>query len=485
MAIPSADEDAMSTITSGVDLTRWPGVGRWLRWRHARAVAQWPLFIVALAMIAHGLLGPQLAPKNLATVLTWVHLRGLVVVALLVAGNLFCLACPFMLPRQWLRRWVRPRRVWPRWLRGKVIAVALFAAFLFAYELFDLWASPWWTAWLIVGYFALALVIDGLFRGAAFCKHVCPLGQFNFTGSLISPLEIAVREPALCKDCHTKDCIRGRGRSGDERGCELWLFQPRKVGNMDCTFCLDCVHACPYDNVGVLARMPGEELWSDAWRSGIGRFSERPDVTALIALFVFGGLMNAFGMVSPIYALERWLARALGTGHEAPVLGLIFATGLIIEPFLLIGASAWATRRMTGSNGRLLTVAARYVPALAPLGMGIWAGHYAFHFLTGFWAFIPVIQSALIDAGLRWWARPRWDLGPLVSGDWLLPLEWGLMGLGWLGTLLVAHRIAEGEAPDHRWRAFAPWAVLATLLLAFGLWLMAQPMEMRAVSFGG
>jgi len=35
------------------------------------------------------------------------------------------------------------------------------------YEAFDLWESPWLTAWIIVAYFAGALVIDGFFRGAA------------------------------------------------------------------------------------------------------------------------------------------------------------------------------------------------------------------------------------------------------------------------------------------------------------------------------
>ena len=43
-----------------------------------------------------------------------------------------------------------------------------------------------------------------------------------------------------------------------QRGCELALFQPRKIGNLDCTFCLDCVHACPHDNVGIGCRVPGE-----------------------------------------------------------------------------------------------------------------------------------------------------------------------------------------------------------------------------------
>ncbi|HSG38871.1 MAG TPA: FesM, partial [Thermoanaerobaculia bacterium] len=96
-----------------MDLLRWPVVGRFLRWRHARTAMQLPLFVLALAMIAHGLLGPQLAPKNLATLLTWVHYRGALVLALLVAGNIFCMACPFMLPRELARRVFRPVRHWP------------------------------------------------------------------------------------------------------------------------------------------------------------------------------------------------------------------------------------------------------------------------------------------------------------------------------------------------------------------------------------
>jgi polyferredoxin len=64
---------------------------------------------VAIAMIVHGLFGPTLAPKNLATTMSWVHFRGVLVLVLLCAGNLFCMACPFMLVRQWARRWFHPR----------------------------------------------------------------------------------------------------------------------------------------------------------------------------------------------------------------------------------------------------------------------------------------------------------------------------------------------------------------------------------------
>ncbi len=115
------------------------------------------------------------------------------------------------------------------------MAVALIVLYLWSYEAFDLWDKPAATAWIIVGYFLAALVIDGFFRGASFCKYVCPIGQFHFVQSLASPLEIKIRQPDVCASCRTFDCIKG---NEDQRGCELKLFQPRKSGNMDCTFCL-------------------------------------------------------------------------------------------------------------------------------------------------------------------------------------------------------------------------------------------------------
>ena len=346
------------------DLLRVPGLGKLLGWRQARPLLQAPVLLVSILMILHGLFGPPLAPKNLATTLSWLHFRGVLVLVLLCAGNFFCLACPFMLVRQFARRFIKPRFDWPRVLRNKWISVALFVSILFTYELFDLWSSPWWTAWLILAYFITVLVVDGLFKHASFCKFVCPIGQFNFIASTLSPLEVKVRDQDVCTSCHTKDCIRGRREPSSDlvviRGCELALFQPRKVGNMDCTFCLDCVHACPHDNVGILSRLPGSELLSDPMRSGIGYFSRRKDLAALAIVFTFGALLNAFGMVSPVYAVERWLGRILHVSHEAPVLGVIFAFFLILEPVLLLGVAAWLTRAWSNIQGGLLPLMVRY-----------------------------------------------------------------------------------------------------------------------------
>jgi hypothetical protein len=117
---------------------------RWrafLRWKHARTCFQLPLFALAILLIVHGLAGPQLAPKNLATLGVWVHYRGALVLALLAAGNLFCLGCPLVLARDVVRRFVQPRLEWPRALRNKWLAIALLALVLYAYEAFDWWGD--------------------------------------------------------------------------------------------------------------------------------------------------------------------------------------------------------------------------------------------------------------------------------------------------------------------------------------------------------
>lgn len=482
-SIPASED-----LDSPLDLLRIPVLGKLLGWRYVRPVLQLPLLIVSALMILHGLFGPSLAPKNLATTLSWLHFRGALVLVLLCAGNFFCLACPFMLVRQAARKIFRPRFNWPRQLRNKWISVGLFVLILFTYELFDLWSSPWWTAWLIVGYFASVLLVDGLFKHASFCKFVCPIGQFNFVASTLSPFEVKVREHATCTKCNTKDCIRGRREPSTElvtiRGCELALFQPSKIGNMDCTFCMDCVHACPHDNIGILSRLPGSELLIDPLRSGIGYFSKRKDVAALVIVFCFGALLNAFGMVSPVYAVENWIGRVLHVNHEPPVLGLIFTFFLVIEPLVLLGIAVWLTRVWGHVNRSAIPLAVRYTYGLVPLGFGMWLAHYGFHFLTGLFTIIPVTQSAAASLGRAILGQPRWTLTG-IPANIVQVIEIGFLLLGFAGSLTVTLGLAEEDSPTHPMRVFIPWALVCTILWVASMWLIFQPMEMRATFMSG
>jgi cytochrome c oxidase assembly factor CtaG len=468
----------------GWDLLSVPIIGAALGRPRFRRAAQSAMFALALIVIADGLFGHQMSSMNLAGTLPWTHWRGLVVISLLAAGNFFCMACPFTLARDFGRRWLPARWRWPKRLRSKWLAVVLLAVYLWAYEAFSLWDSPWWTAWIIIGYFVASFVIDGLFRGASFCKYVCPIGQFNFAQSLVSPLEVKVRNADVCRACATYDCIRG---ADTRRGCELGLFQPKKSGNLDCTFCLDCVHACPHQNVGIIAVTPGSQITHDRYRSALGRLSQRMDVAALVLLLVFGAFVNAAGMIGPVAALERALQQRLGFGSLLPVTSALFVLALILAPLLLVALCGVVWRALCGGAIRLRELACRFGLTLAPLGFSMWVAHLAYHFLTGAASVIPVAQRVACDLGGSPLGRPNWTgAAALLPLDWLPSLQILLLDGGLLLTLYASWRVALlfSTRAGRALGLFAPWAGLAALLYASGVWIVSQPMEMRGLAPG-
>jgi len=453
-----------------------------LRWPHTRTLAQGVLLLLAVAVVIDGWLGPQtMSPMNLAGVLPWTYWRGLVVVGLLVAGNLFCFACPFMLPRALARSLLPARFSWPAVLRSKWLAVALLVLYLWAYEVFGIWDSPFWTAWIVLGYFVAALAVDGFFRGASFCKYVCPIGQFHFVQSAVSPFEVAVRSPERCTSCRSLDCIRGNAR---ERGCELELFQPRKAGNLDCTFCLDCVHACPHDNVGILAVAPTLDLARDPARSGVGRLSQRPDLAALALVLGFGAFVNAAAMVAPVVAFEARLSLALGLSGTSVVASGLLLLGLVALPLVLVVLCARVSQRACTDLPSWPRLACRFAFALVPLGFSMWLAHFGFHLATSFATAIPVIQRVVQQLGWSALGPPDWSLsGAGAPASWLLPFEILVLDLGLLASLYVAWRIARSlvSGPADQLRLVSPFAALAVALWIAGLWIFFQPMQMRGM----
>jgi hypothetical protein len=216
----------------------------------------------------------------------------------------------------------------------------------------------------------------------------------------------------------------------------------------------------------------------------LGRPLERKDLAALVLVFTFGALLNAFGMVSAVYVVQAWLSRLLGTTDRAPILAILFVIGLVVEPAVLLGWPPGGTRRATGSRRGLLAIATRYVFSLVPLGFGIWLAHYAFHFLTGVLTIVPVTQNALVELDWPVLGSPNWRLGGMRAGS-VYVLELGVLGLGLIDSWVVAVRLAREDHPEAPWRAYLPWALLHTVLWAAAVWLLAQPMEMRGTFLGG
>ncbi|MCY3834385.1 MAG: FesM [Chloroflexi bacterium] len=480
---------------AGMDVLQLPLIGRALRHRHGRLTLQLLFTLVALALVIDGFIGPQSAARNLATIAPWVHLRGIVVLALLLAGNLICMGCPFTLPRTLAKRLSIQGRRFPQRLRNKWVAILSLFTLFFAYEYFDLWASPWLTAWLIIGYFVASFILEAAFAESAFCKYVCPLGSFNMVYSTLSPTRVTVKSPAVCASCVGHECVRGSyapepliridqipgGADGEARqlrvahgpsgalGCGTELFAPQMRGNMDCTMCLDCVRACPHDNVSLFTRAAGAELGrADSW-------PRRWDMSLLVIALAFMGLSNAFGMVPPYYELQEWLALNLGVRSEFLALLLIFAAANLLLPLAAAVAAATLGRRFTGFSKRdsLRDTVAAFAPAFAPIGFGIWFAHYSFHLLVGPGLIVPVIQEFLGETGD--WARWSFSLDSNPIG--LLQLI--VLIAGFLWSLRLAQKTAHRLYRRKALLGFLPWALVSLLLMLAAWQIFTLPMEMR------
>ncbi len=251
---------------------------------------------------------------------------------------------------------------------------------------------------------------------------------------------------------------------------------------MDCTFCLDCVHACPHDNVGLLARPPGAELWNDRQRSGIGRFGRRPDLAALVLVLVFGAFANAAGMVGPVAQWQEQLTEWAGLSSPLLATTVFYLLALVVLPLLTVGGAAVLSRRWGRLKGDTLEVATRFAYTLVPLGFGMWLAHYSYHFLTSYDTVVPVAQRFASDLGLTSLGEPEWSSAccrPVTA--WLLPVEILFLDVGLLLSLYAGYRLAVSQSPrlSLAGKTLMPWALLMVLLFAAGVWILFQPMQMR------
>jgi ferredoxin len=304
----------------------------------------------------------------------------------------------------------------------------------------------------------------------------------------MSPAELQIRDAKACHACRTFDCIKGTRAAAEplrviRRGCELGLFLPGKVGNLDCTLCLDCVHACPHDNIGLVSRVPGLELLDLRRRSGIGRLTDRFDIAILAVVFTCAALANAFVMTAPAVAVERHLASFLQVRSEAIPLGVLFAVALVGVPAWLLGGAAAVTRAITSDRTTPVhLIARRYAFALIPLGFGVWLAHYGFHLLTGLLTVVPVTQSAAVD--LFGWAalgEPLWRWTGMSPGS-VFPIQIGLVAIGTCGSIGLMQAISFRDYPARAGRVSMTWIVVVMLLAAAALWIFGQPMDMRGLS---
>ena len=254
---------------------------------------------------------------------------------------------------------------------------------------------------------------------------------------------------------------------------------------------MDCVKACPHDNVAIYAMSPMREVSRDPLRSSIRKLSLRVDIAMVMLAIALAAFLNAAAMIQPGAAS---LARAglMISSRLQPVasLGATFLLGTVVAA--LAWSAAMVMRSMLPqSAGEAISsrhVFCRFALSLIPLGLGMWAAHLLFHFVTTMQSAWPLLQQFANDSGSRALGHPLWSSAMAgVSSQSLLPFQLFLLDAGLVLSLYAAWRVAKGmqSSTPRALRLVSPWAAGMIALYAFGFWVLLQPMQMRGMMMQG
>lgn len=436
-------------------------------------ITRWPQFLLRALLLAGFLLaiiagtaGTPVGNRNLAIVFVWIAWWALLILlAVPLAGRAWCSVCPIPMPGEWLqqgamlgprpgtrrlglnRRW--PRRLRNIWLQNAgFLLLALFSAVVLT--------SPLVTALVLAIFLLLATATALVYERRAFCRYLCPVGGFIGLYAQAAPLEVRVKDSAVCAAHREKTCYTG---SEDGYGCPWGLFPGALYKNTYCGLCMECLRTCPRDNVAFQIRPAGADLTVPRGR--------RLDEAAKAFIMLGSAAVYSAVMLGPWGALKDAAYQVGSLPWFVYALTFLLAT-LVLLPGLF-WLSVRAGRRLSQKRGNTKHAFIAFSYSLVPLGLGAWIA-----FSLGFvFANISYVLPVLSDP-LGW----GWDLlgtasfawTPLLSG--VTPLLQVLaLGGGLLWSTVVARRIAaeDGLTPA---RQALPVAFFHLLVTTGLLWLL-------------
>lgn len=432
--------------------------------------SRWPQFLVRSLTLAGfvftivaGFFGSRVGSHNFAIIFVWIAWwTALKLVFIPLGGRSWCSVCPIPLPGDWLQRggiieygrrrfglnlrW--PKRLKGYWLQsGGFLLLGLFSAVTLT--------DARVTAWILLTFFGLAIVLSLVFERRVFCSYVCPIGGFSGIYAKTAPVEVRVMDTAICAAHSEKTCYQS---------CPWGLYPVALRDSSQCGLCMECLRSCPSDNIAFTLRPFGADLASG---NKLIRQSERLD-EAFLALVMLGTALVFSAVFTGPWGGVKAAAFAIGTPAWLlyGLAFLVFTLAILPGAFVL---AVWAGQRWSGAKPQLRRAVSEQSQVLLPLGLFTWIA------FTISFAFPKVnyILSVVSDP-LGWgWdllgtANTKWS--PDVSGfSPILQVALLLVGLFWSAS--VAQRLASrGSRLDYR-QVF-PLLVFCMAFSLVMLWLL-------------
>jgi len=456
---------------------------RLMKWRGL----QFTLQAIGLAffgvIIYAGLFGTPKGINNIGSTITWLIWWALIPVTMLVAARGWCLACPWIAPANWLQRlafWRKGKRTLslnlkvPKFMRNFGLMLVLFLILHWANSNFDLAERPETTVYLALGLFSLAIVVSLVFEKNSFCRYVCPVGAIIAPYSLSAPIELRNKDAEVCRNCKTRDCVKG-----NERGyaCPMMIFPYAIDRNTHCILCTECVKTCPNDNISINIRRP----FLDIFKEGLG-FLRTRDVSlslSVISVVLLGAIpFHNLEMTSVYGSLSASLTGGLGVNETVLQTVLFLMTG-VIAVFIFLGCS-WLARRGGGdSQYGTKRIFIWFALAFIPLAISSHVAHNYFHLLEEGAIIIPNLSDPF---GFGWNLFGTAGASvTLLSPTIINNLQFLTIGFVFLASGYAMYRLSlnmfsrQGQA----FRIMSPMLILLTGIASFYIWVLSIPMNTR------
>ncbi len=417
------------------DLTRFSLVKTLLR-------SRWPQFLLTLfalsgflLIILAGWLGTPVGNRNAAIVLVWIVWWAALMLAIVpFLGRGWCAICPLPVAGEWLqrgallapqgkglgagRRW--PRRLRNIWLQNAAfVALALFSGVILT--------QPRLTSAVLLLLLLLAIGASLVFERRAFCRYLCPVGGFIGLYAQLAPLQLRVKDTAVCASHNQKTCYTG---SAEGYGCPWDVFPGGLMKNTSCGLCMECLRVCPYDNIALQLRPFGHDL---------SHISGRKLDEAYKAFIMLGSaLLYAAVYLGPWGNLKR-TAYSIGSlswlGYGLAFLGL--ALGILPGLFwLAVQAGRWLSRNPMPIRKAFVHLSY----ALLPLGLCAWVA-FSLSFVMANFSYLWPVLSDPLGWGWNLFGSADFPWKPYLGG--LVPsLQQVVLLLGFFWSGRTAHQIA-------------------------------------------
>lgn len=398
-----------------------------------------------------------------ATTMIWDLWHPLLAFTIILVGRLWCFACPIGAVGDWTQSVFSLKKKYPEKYRNLWIAVILFL-FIFAAErhLFMFTRNPPNTAYLLLFFTALAVVMGAIFEKRSFCRYICPIGLVLGVFSMLSAIELRCKSRKTCHDHDLKECIIG---SEAGKACPVGEFPQTMERNNHCIMCMECVKSCSKENIRISPRLPG----ADIIKSRKTHLDEAYLIHGIIVIFLFVMGMERLQFRNMIINFVR---------STAPFDTLIFRDffvnywrnmwAVIIFSLITLGAVGLmylsARASFSGKSTKQKFIDLSY--AFIPLSLSVYLAENTFRLLKGLFFMAGKIGEFF---GKVWESAIDFET---INDLQIILLIAGFIFTVWAGYL-ISKRISQSEKELQQ--GIVAMSVTAVVYLIIGLKILTLP----------